>query len=67
MREPLKDRIRLGHIEEAANNIARFTAGKTYDDMLADDMMSSILPIYLFSRIILYKSSFLINPGKCCY
>ena len=40
MREPLKDRIRLEHIEEAANNIARFTAGKTYDDMLADDMMS---------------------------
>ena len=40
MREPLKDRIRLEHIEEAASNIARFTTGKTYDDMLADDMMS---------------------------
>jgi len=39
MREPLKDRIRLEHIKEAANNIARFTNGKTYDDMLADDMM----------------------------
>ena len=39
MREPLKDRVRLEHIEEAANNISRFTAGKTYDDMLANDMM----------------------------
>ena len=39
MREPLKDRVRLEHIEEAANNIARFTAGKTYDDMSVNDMM----------------------------
>ena len=39
MREPLKDRIRLEHIAEAADNISRYTAGKTYEDMLADDMM----------------------------
>lgn len=39
MREPLKDRIRLEHIAEAANNIARYTEGKTYDDLLSDDMM----------------------------
>ena len=39
MREPLKDRIRLEHITEAADNISRYTSGKTYDDMLADDMM----------------------------
>jgi uncharacterized protein with HEPN domain len=39
MREPLKDRIRLEHIIEAADNISRYTAGKTYEDMVADDMM----------------------------
>lgn len=39
MREPLKDRIRLEHIVEAADNISRYTVGKTYEDMLADDMM----------------------------
>ena len=39
MREPIKDRIRLEHIAEAANNISRYTSGKTYDDLLADDMM----------------------------
>ena len=39
MREPLKDRIRLEHIVEAADNISRYILGKTYDDMLADDMM----------------------------
>ena len=39
MREPLKDRIRLEHMAEAADKIARFTANKTYDDMLSDDMM----------------------------
>ena len=39
MRESLKDRIRLEHIAEAADNISRYTSGKTYDDMLADDMM----------------------------
>lgn len=39
MREPLKDRIRLEHIVQAADNIARYTTGRTYDDMVADDMM----------------------------
>ena len=39
MRESLKDRIRLEHIAEAADNISRYTSGKTYEDMLADDMM----------------------------
>lgn len=39
MREPLKDRIRLEHIAEAANNITRYTEGKNYDDLMSDDMM----------------------------
>ena len=39
MREPLKDRIRLEHMAEAADNISRYTSGKTYEDLLADDMM----------------------------
>jgi len=39
MREPIKDRVRLEHIVEAADNISRFISGKTYDDLLADDMM----------------------------
>jgi len=39
MREPIKDRIRLEHIAAAAANIARYTEGKTYDDLLEDDMM----------------------------
>ena len=39
MREPLKDRVRLEHIADAADNIARYTAGKSYDDLLADDVM----------------------------
>ena len=39
MREPLKDRVRLEHIVEAADNIARYTKDKTYDDLLANDMM----------------------------
>ena len=39
MREPLKDRIRLEHIVEAADNIARYAHDKTYDDLQADDMM----------------------------
>jgi uncharacterized protein with HEPN domain len=40
MREPLKDRIRLEHIVASAENIARYTAGKTYQDMTSNDMMS---------------------------
>jgi len=39
MREPHKDRIRLEHISTSADNIARYIKGKTYDDMMADDMM----------------------------
>ena len=39
MREPLKDRIRLNHIAEAADNIARYTDGKTFEDLQSNDMM----------------------------
>lgn len=39
MREPLKDRARLEHILASADNVARYTEGKTYEDLLADDMM----------------------------
>ena len=39
MREPIKDRIRLEHIATATANIARYTEGKTYNDLLTDDMM----------------------------
>ena len=39
MRELLRDRERLEHIAASAENIARYTKGKTYDDMQADDMM----------------------------
>ena len=39
MREPLKDRIRLEHIVEASNNVARYMDGKSFEDIQADDMM----------------------------
>ena len=39
MREPLKDRVRLEHIVEASNNVARYMDGKTFEDIQADDMM----------------------------
>ena len=39
MREPLRDRERLAHIIAAADNIARYTEGKSYDDLQANDMM----------------------------
>ena len=39
MREPLRDRERLEHIIAAADNIARYAEGKTYDDLQANDMM----------------------------
>lgn len=39
MREPLKDKTRLEHILMAADNVARYTDGKTFNDMQADDMM----------------------------
>lgn len=39
MREPLKDRIRLEHIQEAISNVISFTEGKTRDDLSKDKMM----------------------------
>lgn len=39
MRELLRDKERLEHIATSIDNIARYTKGKTYDDLLADDMM----------------------------
>ena len=39
MREPLKDRERLRHIVAAIDRINRYTAGKTYDDLVQNDMM----------------------------
>ena len=39
MRETLRDKERLEHIAAAADNIARYTEGKTYDELLANDMM----------------------------
>lgn len=39
MREALKDRVRLEHIAEAADNVLRYASGKTYEDLVADDMM----------------------------
>lgn len=39
MREPLRDRERLEHINAAINRIIRYTSDKSYDDLVADDMM----------------------------
>lgn len=39
MREPLKDRVRLEHIQEAIANVFRFTEGKSFDDLSKDKMM----------------------------
>ncbi len=39
MREPVRDRERLEHILAAINRVARYTKDKTYEDLLADDMM----------------------------
>jgi uncharacterized protein with HEPN domain len=39
MREPLRDRERVEHILAAIDRIQRYTSGKTYDDLVADDMM----------------------------
>ena len=33
MREPLKDRVRLEHIVEASNNVARYIDGKSFEDI----------------------------------
>ena len=39
MREPLRDKERLQHILAAIDRIIRYTSGKTYDDLISDDMM----------------------------
>ncbi len=39
MREQLKDRKRLEHILAAIDRVVRFTNGKTFDDLIEDDMM----------------------------
>ena len=39
MREVLRDRERLEHIIAAINRVKRYMQGKTYEDLLADDMM----------------------------
>lgn len=39
MREPLKDRERLEHMLSAINRILRYTKGKTFQDLVDDDMM----------------------------
>ena len=39
MREQLRDRERLEHIIAAINRVSRYTTGKTYQDLLAEDMM----------------------------
>lgn len=39
MREPIKDRERLRHIISAIDRIERYISGKTYEDLVTDDMM----------------------------
>lgn len=39
MREPLKDRVRLEHIQDAIVNVFNFTGGKTSVDLSDDKMM----------------------------
>ncbi len=39
MREQRKDRERLIHILESIDRVLRYTQAKTFDDLLADDMM----------------------------
>lgn len=39
MRERIRDRERLEHILQAIHRVARYTEGKTFNDLLADDMM----------------------------
>ena len=39
MREPLRDKERLNHMLAAAERVIRYTSGKTFDDLKADDMM----------------------------
>lgn len=39
MREPLRDRERLEHMKTAIDRILRYTSGKSYEDLVSDDMM----------------------------
>jgi len=39
MREPRKDRERLEHMKTAIDRILRYTSGKSYEDLVSDDMM----------------------------
>ena len=39
MREPLKDRIRLEHIQDAINNINKYLDGKTFQQLSDDSML----------------------------
>ena len=39
MREQLRDKERLEHILAAIDRVARYTKDKTFDNLLADDMM----------------------------
>ena len=39
MREQLRDKERLEHILAAIDRVVRYTKDKTFDDLLADDMM----------------------------
>ena len=39
MREPLKDRVRLEHIQTAINNIFQYTEGKTIEQLNEDTML----------------------------
>ena len=39
MREALKDRERLEHMLAAIDRVLRYTHGKTYEELVADDMM----------------------------
>ena len=39
MREPIRDRERLEHIIAAIDRIIRYTSDKSYEDLVADDMM----------------------------
>ena len=39
MREPLKDRERLEHILSAIDRVLRYTKDKSYEELVANDMM----------------------------
>ena len=39
MREPLRDKERLQHMLAAAERVIRYTSGKSFEDLKADDMM----------------------------